>query len=82
MKVRLSDLPSDLSQQEVDEIAAAESKGITPEEDCPEMTQEQLSQFHLVEQFSGKALSMMDESIRNVRKGIVSDPVDLSEFNG
>ena len=80
MKIRLSDLPRDLTVQEIEGIASAETRGTTPDEECPEMTQEQLSQLHSVKQISSRPLSMMDESIHNVRKGIVSAPADLSEF--
>lgn len=31
-------------------------------------------------QLSAKTLNMLDESIRNMKAGKVSDPIDLSEF--
>lgn len=82
MKIRFSDMSMDLSLQETEETTAAEYKDNTPDEDCPEMMLQQLSQFHSEKYISVRTLDMMDESIRHMRKSIVSDPVDLSEFNG
>jgi hypothetical protein len=41
----LADLPPELTEEEIAELEAAEKMPITYDEDCPEMTEEDLKQF-------------------------------------
>ncbi|MBR1559257.1 MAG: BrnA antitoxin family protein [Clostridia bacterium] len=47
-KMRLSDLPEELTPEELAELEAAEKLTPVYDEDCPEMTVEQLLQFKRV----------------------------------
>ena len=43
--MKLTDLPKDLSKEEMKMLEQAEKSSITFDEDCPEMTADQLKQF-------------------------------------
>lgn len=45
-KVMMNSLPAKLTPEEMAELEAAEKMPITFDDDCPEMTNEMLSQFH------------------------------------
>ena len=45
VKMNFKDLQSDISAEEISELEAAERKSASFDEDCPEMTLEQLMQF-------------------------------------
>ena len=45
-KVTMHSLPANLTEEEVAELEAAEKMPIIFDDDCPEMTEEMLSQFH------------------------------------
>ena len=48
-KVMMNSLPVDLTPEEKAELEVAEKKPITFDDDCPEMTNEMLKQFHKME---------------------------------
>lgn len=50
--MKLTDLPKDLSKEEMKMLEQAEKSSITFDEDCPEMTDSQLKQFRRVPQCS------------------------------
>ena len=45
-KVMMNSLPAELTPEEVAELEAAEKMPIVFDDDCPEMTDEKLKQFH------------------------------------
>ena len=45
-RVLMSEVSSDLTAEEMQEIEALEERPIVFDEDCPEMTDEMLEQFH------------------------------------
>lgn len=45
-KIMMNSLPAQLTPEEVAELEAAEKMPITFDEDCPEMTDDMLKQFH------------------------------------
>lgn len=45
-KVMINSLPPELTPEEMAELEAAEQMPITFDDDCPEMTDEMLKQFH------------------------------------
>lgn len=45
VKISMNELTPELTQEELLELEAAENKPIVYDEDCPEMTEEMLSQF-------------------------------------
>lgn len=45
-KVMMSSLPAELTPEELAELEAAQKMPITFDDDCPEMTDEMLKQFH------------------------------------
>ena len=45
-KVTMHSLPANLTKEEMAELEAAEKMPIIFDDDCPEMTEEMLSQFH------------------------------------
>ncbi|MDE7212106.1 MAG: antitoxin [Lachnospiraceae bacterium] len=45
-KIMMNSLPAQLTPEEVAELEAAEKMPITFDEDCPEMTDDMLRQFH------------------------------------
>lgn len=46
--MRLTDLPKDLSKEELKMLEQAENSPVTFDEDCPEMSTDQLKQFKRV----------------------------------
>ncbi len=45
-KVMMNSLPAELTPEEMAELEAAEKMPVTFDDDCPEMTNEMLKQFH------------------------------------
>lgn len=45
VKISMNELTSELTQEELLELEAAENRPVVYDEDCPEMTEEMLSQF-------------------------------------
>jgi hypothetical protein len=68
----LADLPPELTEEEIAELEAAEKMPITYDEDCPEMTSEQLKQFVRVNSlrlnFSGEDAEKIRELGPNYRQ--------------
>lgn len=45
-EIRMNSVQPELSLEEIAELEQAEKKGISYDEDCPEMTETQLREFH------------------------------------
>lgn len=53
-KVMMNSLPAQLTPEEIEELAAAEMMPIIFDDDCPEMTDDMLKQFHRMDKISIK----------------------------
>ena len=53
-KVIMISLPAQLTPEEIEELAAAEKMPIIFDDDCPEMTDDMLKQFHRMDKISIK----------------------------
>ena len=53
-KVIMNSLPAQLTPEEIEELAAAEKMPIIFDDDCPEMTDDMLKQFHRMDKISIK----------------------------
>ncbi len=53
-KVMMNSLPAKLTPEEIAELEASEQMPITFDDDCPEMTDEMLKQFHRMDHVSIK----------------------------
>ena len=47
-KVMMNSLPAEITLEEMAELEAAEKMPVTFDDDCPEMTNEMLMQFHKI----------------------------------
>ena len=50
MKIRFNEISADLSAEELTELEAAQAKAPTFDENSPEMTAQQLMQFHRMDE--------------------------------
>ncbi len=53
-KVIMNSLPAQLTPEEIEELTAAEKMPIIFDDDCPEMTDDMLKQFHRMDKISIK----------------------------
>lgn len=53
-KVMMNSLPAQLTPEEMAELDTIEGRPITFDEDCPEMTEDMLKQFHRMDKISIK----------------------------
>ena len=72
VRMKLSEVSSELSKEELDEIHTAEKLGATFDEDCPEMTAEQLIQFKSLRKTDRTkqtvSLRLSPETLRKAKK--------------
>lgn len=62
--IYMSNLSSELTEDEIKELAAAEKMPIVFDEDCPEMTEDMLKQFHKMD----RVLALKDNDL--IKKSI------------
>lgn len=72
-KVRMDSLPAQLTPEEIAELEAAEKMPITFDEDCPEMTDDMLKQFHRMDNVT---IRISPNKMKKIR-ALGSDPARI-----
>lgn len=80
-KVMMNSLPAELTPEEIEELEAAEKMPICFDDDCPEMTDEMLKQFHRMDSVTIKLSPSSMKKVKSLGVGyskILSRLLDLA----